>query len=122
MSRNVPRDVTLLKRDLGTASVIRLSSEGRRYYHRRIAAPSGRAGEAGPSWRYERKDYLLIEGQRWDLVERVEKAAKDYRAACEQHDHDRERVKWKAQDEWDEAHPRPTLPKVEDIIQEIEKH
>ncbi len=118
MKRN-PRDVTLIsKRDLGTASVVRLTSEGRRYYHGQSLHQVDGQIEVGSSWQYERADYLLIEGQRWDLVEKVEKARMDYRAAREQWDHDRERAKWRLLDEWDEAHPRPSLPKVEDIIKE----
>ena len=118
MKRN-PRDVTLIsKRDLGTASVIRLTSDGRRYYHGESLHRVDGQIEAGSSWQYEKANYLLIEGQRWDLVEKVRKALAEYRTVLEQHDHDRERAKWKAQDEWDEAHPRPTFPKVEEIIKE----
>ena len=119
MKKNLPRDVTLIsKRDFGTASVIRLTSEGRRYYHGESLHQVDGQVEAGSSWQYERADYLLVEGQRWDLVEKMEKALAEYRTAREQHDHDRERAKWKAQDEWDEVHPRPTFPKVEEIIKE----
>lgn len=116
MSRN-PRDVTLIsRRDLGTASVVRLTSEGRRYYHGLSLHCEDGQIKIGHSWQYERANYLLIEGQRWDLVEKLRKAAEDYRNTCEQHDRARERAMWEARDSWDTAHPRPTLPKVEEII------
>jgi len=119
MTKNLPRDVTLIsKRALGTASVIRLTSDGRRYYHGESLHRVDGQIEAGSSWQYEKANYLLIEGQRWDLVEKVRKSLAEYRTARKQHDHDRERAKWRLLDEWDEVHPSPSLPKVEEIIKE----
>ena len=118
MKRN-PRDVTLIsKRDFGTASVIRLTSDGRRYYHGESLHQVDGQVEAGSSWRYEKANYLLIEGRRWDLVEKVRKAAEEYRKACQEHDGARERAIWQARDHWDTVNPRPTLPDSEAIIRE----
>jgi hypothetical protein len=114
---NLPRDVTLIhKGDLGRASVIRLTSAGARYYHGRSLHKQDGQIELGNSWQYERKDYLVVDGQRWDLVEKVRKAAEDYRKACQEHDRARERAIWEARDSWDTAHPRPELPRAEELI------
>ena len=118
-ARNLPRDVTLIRKlDLGGASVVRLTSAGPRYYHGQSLHEENGRIIIGSLWRYERNGYLLVEGQRWDLVEKVKKANADYRNACEQHDRARERAIWEARDSWDTVHPRPTLPKAEEIIQE----
>ena len=121
MPRNLPRDVTLLsRRDFGYGSVLRLTSEGPKYWHgQSISLDPDEGRERVNDWRaqYEKDRYLLLEGKHFALVEKLRQADRDFQEARRQRERDREHARWEFVDQWDKEHPYPDYPKLDDLVQ-----
>lgn len=57
----------------------------------------------------EREKYMLIPGDRQDLVDMVKKARADHEAAHEKRSRDRQQAIWDFEKSWDAKHPYPSL-------------
>ncbi len=121
MPKNLPREVTLLsRRDFGYGSVVKLTSQGPKYWHGHAIWKEDDGRERVNDWsaQYEKEHYILLEGKQFDLVEKCRQAERDYKEACRQRDRDRERAIWEFRDTWDKTHPYPKLPKLQDLVRE----
>lgn len=128
MAKNLPREVTLISRkDFGFGNVVRLVRDGTKYWygHPIHREDDGRERMWNDAHHYDKADYVLIEGKDFDLVERVHQARQAHENARRKHKYDRERAKWRLLEKWDEKHPYPRQPKLEEVVpgllrQEIE--
>lgn len=120
--------VTLISRRYHGGLVLELCGEGPKYYRgvplrEDVDAP----GEIrrGEETKYEKADYLRIPGKRRDLIRGVTEARLAYDQAAEQYRRDLERAvneaRHDARERFQAAHPCPTLPSVEALVEEAER-
>lgn len=100
-----PQVMTFIYRDYPQNSFVALLvSQGPKNYTVRHKAFEGGGWREDIS-QFERARYILITGDRQDLVDMVKKARADHEAATEQRSRDRQQATWDFEKKWDEKHP-----------------
>jgi len=113
------RTVTLINKKTYRVFAVSLIGKGRKYY--KITHRYSSESEMVKPWKIPIGDYILLEGERQDVVERVREAVRDQDRAKQEHYRDREAALYVFRLVWDREHPFPVLPPLEELLKEFER-
>ena len=111
------RTVTLINKKTYRVFAVSLIGKGRKYY--KITHRYSSESEMVKPWKIPIGDYILLEGERQDVVERFWKAMRNHDRAKQEQFRAREVALYEFRLVWDREHPFPVLPAIEDLLKNL---
>jgi len=108
------RIVTLINKKTYRAFYAQLIGKGPKYY-------TVEGINTGNSYKLPISDYVLLEGERQDVIERIREAVRDHDEARQRGLRDREVALYDFRLAWDREHPVPVVPPLEELLKEFQK-
>jgi hypothetical protein len=112
-----PQVMTFIYKDYPQNSFVALLvSQGPKNFTLRLKSMSEGGGWREGTWQTEKVKYILITGDRQDLVDMVKKARADHEAAHEKRSRDRQEAIHDFECQWDKDHPYPPSLDIPGLI------